>query len=87
MDPSDLLFEDKPVVVLSAANTPDNWSDLPEVLRAEFDRIWFDAQKAIAAESSNGTFLTVEGSGHEIQFEKPDVVVTQILEVIDETAG
>ena len=87
LNPPDLLFGDKPVVVLSAANTADDWSELPEELRAEFGRIWFDAQKAIAAESTNGTFMTVQDSGHEIQFDKPEVVVTQILDIVDQTAG
>jgi pimeloyl-ACP methyl ester carboxylesterase len=87
LDPPDLLFGDKPVVVLSAANTADDWSDLPEALQTEFGRIWFDAQKAIAAESTNGTFVTVEGSGHEIQFDQPEIVVTQILDVVDQTGG
>lgn len=87
MKPADRLFGDAPVVVLSAANSPDSWNDLPEELQPEFDRIWFEAQKKIAAESSTGTVMTVEGSGHEIQREQPEVVVTQILKVVDRAAG
>jgi len=86
MEPPDLLFGDKPVVVMRAANSPDAWNDLSEALQAEFDRIWWEAQEAIVAESSIGTLVTVEGSGHEIQFDRPEVVVTQIFEVIDTTA-
>lgn len=86
MEPPDLLFGDKPVVVLSAANSPDNWSDLPASLKPEFDQIWFDAQKAVAAESSNGTVMTVEDSGHGIQDEQPQAVLTQILDVLARTA-
>jgi pimeloyl-ACP methyl ester carboxylesterase len=86
-EPAEPLFGDAPVAVLSAANSPDSWSDLPATLQPIFATIWFDAQKAIAAESTKGTFVTVEGTEHEIQFEKPDVVVEQILDFVDKTAS
>ena len=76
------LFGDRPVVVLSAADTMSAWADLPADLAATFGEIWLDGQRELADESTAGTFTVVADSGHEIQFEQPAVVVVALESVL-----
>ena len=76
------LFGDHPVVVLGAANTHTNWADLPPAIAASFDTIWLDGQKALAAESTAGSFAVVPDSDHEIQADQPATVVKTIESVL-----
>jgi pimeloyl-ACP methyl ester carboxylesterase len=82
LDASGPLFGDRPVVVLGASDTHTNWADLPADLVPVFDKIWLDGQKALAAESTAGTFVAVPGSNHEIQFDQPAAVVDAIEAVL-----
>lgn len=76
------LFGDVPMLVLGAANTHLGWSDLPPKLAKSFDRIWLGEQKALAAESSNGTFEMVPNSGHGIQVDQPQAVIDAVESVL-----
>jgi pimeloyl-ACP methyl ester carboxylesterase len=82
LDADGPLFGDRPVVVLGAADTHTNWSDLPADLAAKFDKIWLDGQKALAAESTAGSFVVVPNSNHEIQAEQPAVVIQTIEDML-----
>jgi pimeloyl-ACP methyl ester carboxylesterase len=76
------LFGDRPVVVLGAADTNESWADLPADLALVFDQIWLDGQKALAEESTAGTFVAVRDSGHSIQFDQPTAVIDAIEGVL-----
>jgi hypothetical protein len=82
LDADGPLFGDRPVVVLGAADTHTSWADLPADLAPRFDQIWLDGQKALAAESTAGTFVAVQGSNHEIQFDQPAAVIDAIEGVL-----
>lgn len=81
------LFGDVPVLVLGAANTHLGWSDLPARIAKTFDSIWLGGQKALAAESSNGTLEMVSDSGHGLQVEKPQAVIDAIESVLADVVG
>ena len=82
LDADGPLFGDRPVVVLGAADTHTNWDDLPAALAPVFDQIWLDGQRALAAESTAGTFVAVPDSNHEIQSDQPTAVVDAIEGVL-----
>lgn len=43
---------------------------------------WAEAQKALAALSSNGRLIVAQDSGHYVQLEKPDLVIATVGEVL-----
>jgi len=51
---------------------------------AELERIWQDGQRGMLALSSDARLVVAEGSGHLVPRERPDVVVAQVLDVLDE---
>jgi pimeloyl-ACP methyl ester carboxylesterase len=63
-----------PVVVLSAAHP-----DAPPSFRT----VWSDLQKRLALSFPNGRQLIADGSGHYIQFDRPELVVTAIRDLVD----
>jgi pimeloyl-ACP methyl ester carboxylesterase len=78
LDADGPLFGDRPLVVLGAADTHTSWADLPADLVPVFGKVWLDGQKALAAESTAGSFVSVPDSNHEIQNDQPAVVVDTI---------
>lgn len=53
----------------------------PEVIR-EYEGVWAQLQAELAALSSNSKRVVAEKSGHNIQLERPDLVVQAIREVL-----
>jgi pimeloyl-ACP methyl ester carboxylesterase len=45
--------------------------------------VWLDLQNEIASWSSRSTHRILDDSGHYIQFDRPDAIVTAIREVVD----
>ncbi len=80
------LFGDRPVVVLGATATIDQLPPLPEPYRADWWRIWQAGQRAYAAESTDGTFAEVQGSGHLMMDDRPRAVIDAISEVLEATS-
>ena len=72
---------DIPIVVLTKEPSPPAGTETPE-LRAAKNAVWLRLHEEIAAMSSRGRRLTVENSGHYIQLDRPDVVVSAIREVV-----
>ena len=66
-------FPDVPVVVLSAARS----FPLPRRFRAHWTRL----QAGLAAAAPQGRHVVVDGTGHNIPRDRPDVVAGTILEV------
>lgn len=71
-------FASSPVRVLTATNH-DGWS-------AAQNSLWQSMLASLAAEASDGQQLIVQGSGHHIQLDRPEVVVNTILAVLPPTA-
>lgn len=72
---------DLPLIVVVHGN-PSMFASLPaeDALQAETD--WRSAQKNLAGLSSNGQLMVAEGSGHAIPFERPDVVINAIKQML-----
>jgi pimeloyl-ACP methyl ester carboxylesterase len=87
LDAAGPLFGDRPVVVLSAANTPQAWADLPPELAATFGDIWLAGQQEFADESTAGSLEVVAGVGHEIHNEQPPAVIDALESVLAELAS
>jgi pimeloyl-ACP methyl ester carboxylesterase len=77
---------DRPLVVLThgvpiaAPGAP--WP--PPSRAARVEAAWLDMQKDEAAWSTRGRQRVVAGTGHYIQFDRPDAVVAAVREVVDE---
>ena len=87
LDPKAPLFGDRPLVVLSAGLTANNWAELPADLKASFGRIWHDGQTALAAESTKGRLEVVADSDHDLPGMRPDAVVDAIKGILDEVGS
>jgi pimeloyl-ACP methyl ester carboxylesterase len=48
---------------------------------------WPEAQHQQAAMSTNGRLIVVEGSGHYIQLDHPDVVIDSVQQVVTQARG
>jgi pimeloyl-ACP methyl ester carboxylesterase len=76
-------YGNMPLIVLTAANT---MAALPPEARPDADALSAEFRKGhdeLAALSRRGVNQTVEGSGHNIQADKPQVVIDAINEIID----
>jgi pimeloyl-ACP methyl ester carboxylesterase len=78
-------FGNRPLIVLTAGREfiPPDPQGAKEA-NAFHDKWVKELQPALARLSSHGRQLIVENSGHGIQFEAPDVIVSAIREVINE---
>jgi pimeloyl-ACP methyl ester carboxylesterase len=70
-------FGSYPVRVLTATNHP--WSAAQESL-------WESMLASLAAEAVDGQQIIVQGAGHHIQLDRPDVVVNTILAILSPTS-
>ena len=81
-------FDSIPLVVLNrgvgvdATELPEWTGITPEVLAREA-AAWSEMQLELAALSSVGRQQTVGGAGHNIQLDRPDVVIQAIRDVVD----
>jgi pimeloyl-ACP methyl ester carboxylesterase len=75
---------DMPLIVLTRWPSPPG-PDQTQERRDALNKLWASLHDEIAAESTRGINRTVPGSGHFIQWDRPDVVVDSILEVLAET--
>ncbi len=76
---------DIPLVVLSASRRIDR-PGLSDDLNEKLHVVLTNLQRELAANSPQGTHITAENSGHGIQFDRPDLVldaVRQVVEAVD----
>jgi pimeloyl-ACP methyl ester carboxylesterase len=74
-------FGDMPLIVLS--HDPDQpQPDLPAGLAKPVDDAWAKMQAELAHLSTRGTQLTVKGSSHYIQLDRPDAVIDAVRSVV-----
>jgi len=73
---------DIPIVVLTKEPAAPSSTETP-ALRTAKNAVWLRLHEEIASMSSRGRRQTVEHSGHYIQLDRPDVVVSAIREVLD----
>jgi pimeloyl-ACP methyl ester carboxylesterase len=77
---------DIPLIVLSQSHrdpdsVPPSAAITPEVLQ-EYEQTWEHLQLELAALSTNGKRIVAEGSGHNIQFDRPDLVIGAIEDLL-----
>ena len=75
---------DMPLIVLTQAPRQPGPGQTQE-LRDMLNRMWETLHDEIAAESTRGVNRIVPGTGHFIQWDRPQVVVDAILEVLAQT--
>ncbi len=68
-----------PMIVITAAAHP--WGLGPEQ-HDRLDEVWHAGQAHWVSLSSSARFMSVEGTGHNIQVDRPDVVIQQIGELL-----
>jgi pimeloyl-ACP methyl ester carboxylesterase len=76
---------DLPLVVLARGRPdalPPQVAPAPEVV-ADVERVWRELQAELAARSSRGTLIVANQSGHYIQLDDPELVVTAIRQVVE----
>ena len=72
---------DTPLIVLTAGRIPPRPGETADAMAARY-AVWRTLQEEIAALSTHGERRTVEGAGHSIQMDRPDVVIAAIEEVL-----
>ena len=73
-----------PMRVLTSTETLRE-EDVPQSFpRREYNRIWAEESERFLDLSRRAQRILVEGSGHQLQLERPEVVLQAILDVVDE---
>ena len=80
---------DIPLVVLSRSRSPDaqTFFGVSQAEAAAYDQSYTQRQANLARLSSRGCHRVVEGSGHDIQVDRPDVVADAIADVVARVRG
>jgi pimeloyl-ACP methyl ester carboxylesterase len=73
-----------PIIVLTHEAFPRGPAETQEQRDAK-NQLWLTLHEHIAAMSTRGNRITVEKSGHYIQFEQPQVVIDSIFKVLQES--
>lgn len=74
-------FGSIPIEVLSAGNPPSSSWQTPE-RRAVAGTHWHDGHQQLSARSTQGNWAVVEGSGHFIQRDRPQAVISAVERVV-----
>ncbi len=77
---------DIPLIVLSHG-IPQAIPGLPDEVNRAYEAAWQQMQIELAAQSSNGQQLLVEGAGHMIHHDRPEQVVAAIRQVVEAARG
>jgi hypothetical protein len=74
-------FPQVPLIVLvrSRYTSSPNWT------AAQYMQVWMSLQTELSRRSSLGKLVVAQNSGHSIQSDRPDLVITSIHEVVLET--
>ena len=72
-----------PVVVLTARDHGEPPPDLPAAFLAAYDGMFQELQRDLAQLSTRGKHIIAEHSGHFIQLDEPELVVTAIQQVVE----
>jgi pimeloyl-ACP methyl ester carboxylesterase len=73
-----------PLVVLTARHHGDPPLDLPADFTAAYDRMFHELQHDLVRLTTHSTHIMAEHSGHFIQLDEPDLVVTAIRQVVEQ---
>jgi pimeloyl-ACP methyl ester carboxylesterase len=74
---------DMPLIVLSHGQSgAPSGITVPAEVEQEFERVWIELQGQLAGLSANGQRMIAAKSGHYIQLDQPDLVVTAVKQVL-----
>lgn len=73
---------DLPLTVVSH-DVPDLFAGLPDERSTEAERVWQEGQRELAGLSTNGTRLVARSAGHNVQFDRPELVVQSVRRLVD----
>ena len=68
---------EKPLVVISHGQK-SMFSGLPEAQSRRAESLWIETQERLAEMSTNSRSVVAERSGHDIQYEQPNLIARQI---------
>jgi pimeloyl-ACP methyl ester carboxylesterase len=74
---------DMALIVISR-DTNKRLLDLPEELDRTRSRVWAQLQEELSHLSTNGTLVIAKGSGHDVQNQRPEIVIEAVHNVIDQ---
>lgn len=80
-------FGDRPLAVLSAADTAPLWEGLDANLATRLDNVWWELQEGLAELSTAGRHERVEGVDHDIPGGRPDAIIEAILSILAAVRG
>lgn len=72
-----------PLLVLSHG-IPQPMPNFSDEINAEYEVIWQELQRDQAALSSNSQHIIAERSGHDIQLEQPELVITAVQQILEQ---
>jgi pimeloyl-ACP methyl ester carboxylesterase len=74
-------FGDLPLVVIVKGTVNPDPGQTPEEAQRAQD-VWIELQREVAARSTRGELLVAERSGHHVQWDRPDLVIAKVREVV-----
>ena len=79
---------DVPLIVIAHGKTDlSPGVNAAEDIALQADQIWLDEMKKLSTETSQGTYIVAEKSGHSIQLEQPDVVIDAIRSIVEKVGA
>lgn len=75
---------DVPMRVITSTETLTGTEVPADFPTADYNRIWVEESERFLELSKRAQRVLVEGSGHQLQLERPEVVLQAVLDVIDE---
>jgi hypothetical protein len=69
------VFPDVPLIVLTQSNAAAKWP-------AQLGKVWAASQRRMAKLSSLGKIKVLDDAGHNVHVDRPDVVVSAIVNVV-----
>ena len=74
-----------PMTVISHGKLDENAVPpaLGQAVRDDYEKAWQHLQEVIAALSTRSKHIVAENSGHNIQFDQPEIIIAAILEMIN----
>jgi len=77
-------FGNMPLVVLSHDPDVSFEPGMPDDLEIDFNKAWGPMQVELARLSTNSSRVLAKGSSHEIQIDRPDMVIEAVQKVVDQ---
>src|ERR1700739_2847946 len=77
-------LSDMALIVISH-DTNQRHPGLPEELDKTRNQVWAQMQEELSRLSTNGTLVIAKGSGHDIQNQRPEIVIKAVHDMVDQT--